>query len=181
MEVHTNTKSFELRNTSQEFLDCFNFGQRRQKYMRTYIKCHIIRKITCGTVKVLHYDESEVICDWTYNNTTSKFEVSINITKTLSTSHSITNLKIDASDLIGYLRCRIKDQSYTKFYIDDPFLLRKDERKKSSKKIQPNDTKMDGGNAVTIGLICICLSIAAISAVYFYTKKKKPIGEKPQS
>ena len=129
-ETYTDTITITNSNLSKEFLDCLNFISTYETFLqyslKRYVKCRIIKSINCGRITVHHTDYNDVKCDLgDWNKTSSAFVINVKNYKQVSTLTSISNLSLGPSDLIGYLRCTVPNGYFSKYHIEEPFILRK--------------------------------------------------------
>ena len=174
------TETFDVNHLSNEFHDCLNYiANYKTNAVQDYIKCHIVKNVTCGESTIEHRDKNDVQCEWNRNETTSKFSITIRNKKNVSTnSHFIPKFKLGSTDLIGYLTCRVS-YDWNWFDIEEPFVLRNDNpkmEKRSDTQFNTDMFEMSGGpNAIMFALVCICIGGVGIS-LFVYFKNKKIVG-----
>ena len=175
--TYTNNQMFEVNQLSNEFHDCVNYIEKyKANNIDKYIKCMVVKNVTCGQKTILHRDNNDVECKWKLNLTTSKFTVVINNKiNVVSNTHSVPNHSFGTTDLIGYLECRISDYLLIKdFTIQEPFVLRKDDGVAIyAPKTGPDLVKTSSiSNALMITLICVCFGAVGISLFVYYRNRK---------
>ena len=174
---YTNIDMFEVSQLSNEFHDCVNYIEKyKGNNIDKYIKCKVVKNITCDQKTILHRDNNDVECNWKLNVTSTKFTITINNKKNVySHTHSVPKHSFGTTDLIGYLECKISDQLLIKdFTIEEPFVLRKEDGVATfSPKIGPDVEKASSAlDPLLITLICVCLGGVGISLFVYYRNKK---------
>ena len=171
----TNDKMFEVKQLSNEFHDCVKYIEKyKANNFDKYIKCKVVKNVTCGQKTILHRDNNDVECKWKLNSTTSKFTITINNKMNVySNIHSVPRHYFGTTDLIGYLECKISDQ-LNSFTIEEPFVLKKEDSVAIfSPKIGPDGEKSSGAsNRLMITLICVCIGGVGITLFVYYRNKK---------
>ena len=183
--TYTINEIFQIKHLSNEFHDCLNYIENYQENrIDKYIKCKIIKNVTCGQKIVLHNDKNDAECKWNLNKTTSKFTITIHNKKNVATnSHSIPNQPFGATDLIGYLACKIDNTAAGTFKIEEPFVLRKDDVEVALKtgllSTKSSFTDMadasGSSNPLMIALICVCLGGVGIS-LFVYLRNRNIVA-----
>ena len=173
-----------------------------ERVMAKYIKCAMVKNITCDGGTKLHKDENDIDCRWTWNQTTSMFEITVDNKKGMSSGSNIPSMNLGESDLIGYLRCSVGTYLDGPFHIDEPFVLKKRDvpntkftpahasnkttdnnstipSLRSLPSINPhNDTLTEKSKIQTtamVGIIVLCLSGVGVSLFLYCNIKKKKL------
>ena len=170
--TYTSNETFEINDLSNEFYDCLSFIKKyKSNLFDKYIKCKIVKNVTCGQQIVLHTDSNDAECEWKLNETTSTFSIRIQSKNDVFTnSHRIPQNTFEESDLIGYLECKIKDErSYDDFKIEEPFVLRKND-------VLVSMAQASGSSPMTIALICVCIGGAVIS-IFIYLRNRNVVSK----
>ena len=118
---------------SKEFQDCMSFYDKQYYYdtISNYydnktknIQCKMVKRITCE--KRIHYEDSEEVqCNFSWNESIEAFKINIHHIENAESLVTVPNFKSGESDLLGYLRCTIKDPKYyDRYHIEEPFVLR---------------------------------------------------------
>ena len=177
---NSNVTNFELgmQHLSKEFNDCYqyniaikenNWGKLRQNY----IQCKVIKSIRCGEdTKELHFKRKDIntSCNLTWNETKSKFEISIK-----NSNYASTNMNGNTvSSLIGYLRCTIKDPEPFgfKFNIDEPFKLNRNVTRIKEYEYLTKEQMESSTSTVVVSLI-VCLVCIVVAVLLYHTRISK--------
>ena len=167
-----------MQHLSKEFNDCYQYHIDIKKrnwstlQQKKYIQCKVIKSITCGEdTKELHFKRKDIntSCNLTWNETKSKFEISIK-----NSNYAPTNMNGEAiSSLIGYLRCTFKDTfGFKSFHIDEPFKLIRNLTRINEYEYLTKEEIESSKSTIVVSLI-VCLVCIVVAVLLYHTRISK--------
>ena len=173
--ANSNVTNFELgmQHLSKEFNDCYQYNIAKKennwgKLRQNYIKCKVIKSITCGEdTKELHFKTKDIntSCKLAWDDSNSKFKISIK-----NSNYASTNMNgVSVSSLIGYLRCTIKDPFGIRFHIDEPFKLIRNVTRNNEYEYLIKD-QMESSASTVVVLLIVCLVCIVVAVLLYHTK-----------